>query len=155
MGRLFIAANLIALGVLAAGAWPSDPANAAAPYCPNPAHARPEKAPPDLTLALAKAFNIDEASAREGAFVRCVGPKLMGCAVGANLVCDKADKRRALAGATAWCRDNPDSTGVPMAATGHATIYEWSCKGRRAVAGKTVVTVDPDGYIAENWREIP
>jgi hypothetical protein len=156
MRPIFIAASLVALlGVLGAGFWPSDPAIAAAPYCPNPAHARPEKAPPDLTSALATAFNIDEAGAREGAFVRCVGSKVMGCAVGANLVCDKADRRRALPGATAWCRDNPDSKGIPMAATGHATIYEWSCRGRRAVAGRTVLTVDPDGYIAENWREIP
>ena len=42
-----------------------------------------------------------------------------------------------------------------MFATGHATIYEWSCKRRRAVAGKVVVTVDPQGYIAENWKEVP
>jgi hypothetical protein len=40
-----------------------------------------------------------------------------------------------------------------QAATGHDTIYEWSCNGRRAVAGKTVMTVDPQGYIAENWKE--
>jgi hypothetical protein len=58
----------------------------------------------------------------------------MGCMVGANLVCDKADQRRA-AGAT-WCRENPGATVIPMAATGHATIYEWSCNGRNAVPGK-------------------
>jgi hypothetical protein len=41
-----------------------------------------------------------------------------------------------------------------MAATGHATIYDWTCKGRRAVAGKPIVTVDPRGYIAGNWKKI-
>jgi hypothetical protein len=153
--RTQFGASLVVLGVLVADAWPLDSAIAAAPYCPNPAHAVPEKAPPDLIGAVAKAFALDEATAGEGAFVRCVGPNLMGCVVGANLICDKADRRRALAGATAWCRDNPDSPGVPMAATGHGTIYEWSCKGRRAVAGRTVLTVDSDGYIAQNWREIP
>jgi hypothetical protein len=41
-----------------------------------------------------------------------------------------------------------------MAATGHDTIYDWSCKGRRAVAGKAMLTVDPQGYISENWKEL-
>jgi hypothetical protein len=41
-----------------------------------------------------------------------------------------------------------------MAATGHATIYDWSCNGRRAVAGKTVSAVDPQGYEADNWKEL-
>jgi hypothetical protein len=41
-----------------------------------------------------------------------------------------------------------------MAATGHATIYEWSCKGARAVPGKALVTVDPQGYIADNWKDV-
>jgi hypothetical protein len=130
-------------------------AAAAAPYCPNPAHARPAKPPSDLTDAVAKAFQIDAAAMDDAAYVRCVGAKLMGCYVGANLVCDKADLRRVLPGASAWCRDNPGAQDIPMAATGHATIYEWSCRGKRAVAGKTIMTVDPQGYIAGNWKEIP
>jgi hypothetical protein len=127
----------------------------AEPYCPNPAHGAPAKVPRDLVQVVAKTFAIDTAIVANGAYVRCVGAKLMACAVGANLVCDKADQRRELPGATAWCRDNPRSDIIPMAATGHATIYEWSCKRRRAVAGKVVITVDPQGYIAENWKEVP
>jgi hypothetical protein len=126
----------------------------AEPYCPNPAHTTPAKVPPDLVAAVAKTFAIDSAVIANGAYVRCVGAKVMACAVGANLVCDKADQRRELPGATAWCNDNPRSDSVPMVATGHATIYEWSCKRRRAVAGKVVVTVDPQGYIAENWKDV-
>jgi hypothetical protein len=41
-----------------------------------------------------------------------------------------------------------------MAATGHGTIYQWSCQGRRAVASKAAVHVDPQGYIAENWKAV-
>lgn len=123
-------------------------------YCPNPAHARPGKVPAELMSAVAKAFQIDAASVRDAALVRCVGPRLMACYIGADLNCDKADTRRALPGATAWCLHNPGSKGIPMSATGHDTIYEWSCKGRRAVAGKAVLTVDPEGYIANNWREL-
>ena len=148
-------ATAFVLAAIIAGAGIASPRRAAAdPYCPNPAHATPAKVPGDLVPAVAKTFGIDSAVVGNGAFVRCVGAKLMACAVGANLVCDKADQRRELPGATEWCRDNPRSDSIPMFATGHATIYEWSCKRRRAVAGKVIVTVDPQGYIAENWKEV-
>ena len=124
------------------------------PFCPNPAHAAPVKVPAELTMAVARAFQIDEAAVRHGAFVRCAGEHLLACYVGANLNCFKADTRRTLPGAAAWCRDNPASASIPMSATGHDTIYEWSCKGRRAVAGRSVLTVDAQGYVAENWKEV-
>ncbi|MGO8952931.1 MAG: hypothetical protein ACLQF2_06285 [Rhodomicrobium sp.] len=149
------AAEAILFGALIAIAGiPVQPAAAEPSYCPNPAHARPEKVPADLAASVASAFHIDAASARDAAFVRCAGRKLLACYTGANLVCDKAGTRRTLQGATAWCQEHPGSKGIPMAATGHRTIYDWSCKGRRAVAGKAVMTVDPQGYIAENWQEI-
>jgi len=144
---IFVAAAIVATCMMSTAA-------VAGPYCPDVSHARPAKVPADLAASVAKAFKIDEPTAASGAFVRCVGEKLMGCYVGANLVCDKADTRRTLPGATAWCRQNPGSTSIPMVATGHATIYDWSCKGSRAVAGKAVISVDPQGYIAENWKEI-
>jgi hypothetical protein len=130
------------------------PAYAAPAYCPNPSHSRPAKVPSALAPTVAAAFNIDKDAAPNTAFVRCAGAKLMGCYVGANLNCGKANMRRALPGATAWCRQNPGAANIPMAATGHDTIYEWSCKGRRAVAGRQVMKVDPQGYIADNWKEI-
>jgi hypothetical protein len=125
-----------------------------APYCPDRAHDGPARTPLDLTVALAKAFEISPAVASDATYVRCVGPKLMGCAIGANLVCDKADRRRDLPGAAAWCRDNPDAPSIPMAATGHGTIYQWSCKGSQAIAGRETVKVDAQGFIADNWKEI-
>jgi hypothetical protein len=130
------------------------PAYAASPYCPNPAHARPAKVPPSLVASVAAAFNIDKSAALNTASVRCAGATLMGCYVGANLDCDKANTRRVLPGATAWCRSNPNAANIPMVATGHDTVYEWSCKGKRAVAGKQVMQVDPQGYIADNWKVI-
>jgi len=149
-------ATAFVLAAIVVGAGIAFPLPAAAdPYCPNPAHATPAKVPPDLVSVLAKTFGIDSTVVANGAFVRCVGARLMACAVGANLVCDKADQRRELPGATEWCRDNPRADNIPMFATGDATIYEWSCKRRRAVAGKVVVTVDPQGYIAQNWKEVP
>lgn len=127
----------------------------AATYCPNPAHARPQPVPASLQQRVAKVFGIDHTAVRVAAFVRCAGPTLMGCYVGANLVCGKADTRRTLPGANAWCRDHAGSKFIPMAATGHATIYDWSCVGRRAVAGKVVQPVDAQGYIVGNWKTIP
>src|SRR5262245_58732349 len=94
-------ATAFVLAAITAGASIAFPHPAAAdPYCPNPAHVTPAKVPPDLAPAVAKTFGIDSTVVANGAFVRCVGAKLMACAVGANLVCDKADQRRELPGAT-------------------------------------------------------
>jgi hypothetical protein len=130
------------------------PAYATPAYCPNPGHARPAKVPRGLVEVVAAVFNVDKSVVPNTAFVRCAGATLMGCYVGANLDCDKANTHRVLPGATAWCRSNPDAASIPMVATGHDTVYEWSCKGRRAVAGKQVMQVDRHGYIADNWKVI-
>jgi hypothetical protein len=152
--RLGVAALLFSAPLILGSAATATSAYAAPAYCPNPAHARPAKVPPGLVAAVASAFNIDKSAVPNTAFVRCAGATLMGCYVGANLVCDKANRRRALPGAMAWCRSNPNAANIPMVATGHDTVYEWSCKGRRAVAGKQVMQVDPQGYIADNWKVI-
>jgi len=133
---------------------PGQPVSAGQSFCPDPAHTSPQKVPPELVAAVAETFQIDNAVAGASAVVRCVGPKLMACYGGANLNCDKADRRRSLPGATAWCRKNPGASGIPMAVTGHATIYDWSCKGHHAVAGKIVSAVDPQGYETDNWKEL-
>jgi hypothetical protein len=142
----------LAMALAFAAMMPS--AQAADAFCPNRAHAKPMKAPAELLPALTKAFQIDAAAARDTTYVRCAGTKIMGCYIGANLVCDKADTRRVLPGATAWCHDNPGSKIVPMVATGHATIYEWKCQGTRAVAGKAVMKIDGQGYLAANWKQL-
>ena len=130
------------------------PAIATESYCPDPAHGTTAKVPAGLVSRVGKTFQIDDHTVNTAAFVRCVGAKLVACYVGANLVCDKADMRRSLPGATTWCRANPGSQVIPMSATGHGTIYQWSCQGRRAVAGKAAMHIDPQGYIAENWKEV-
>ena len=76
------------------------------------------------------------------------------CNYGANLVCDKADVNRDSLGAEEFCRENPDSIGVPMSATGHATIYEWKCVGQQPRIIRQVNQVDARGFIAENWKTL-
>jgi hypothetical protein len=53
---------------------------------------------------------------------RCMEGKIWLCNYGANLVCGKANVSRISAGARDFCRQNPGSYVVPMAATGHDTI---------------------------------
>ncbi len=154
MRRAAVTAILTFCGLLLLASAASMGAANAAGYCPNPAHTRPEKVPAELVPALAAAFSVGKDMARDGGVVRCVGRKLMGCVVGANLNCGKADVRRTSFGAAAWCRSHPGATDIPMAATGHDTIYAWSCKGHNAVPGKAVVKVDRLGFVANNWKEI-
>ncbi len=124
-------------------------------YCADGRHHVASAVPVTLRPNVAKAFGISLEMAREEAVVRCVDGKLMACWVGANLDCGRANPHRSLLGANAYCRDHPGSDSIPMVATGHDTIYDWRCEGRRAVAGKANRAVDAAGYIADNWREAP
>jgi hypothetical protein len=148
-GRLRLAA--FAAPLAAAGL--SLPAGAAG-LCDGSGPRAAVQVPAALAPAVAKAFGIPEDMARDG-YVRCAGDRLLACSVGANLNCGKADRRRMLPGATVYCRANPGADFIPMAATGHDTIYEWRCAGRRAVAGKVLVKTDAEGYDAGNWKELP
>jgi len=91
---------------------------------------------------------------RKGTSYRCMGGKAWLCNVGANLVCGKANASQRLPGAAAFCKDNPGSDMIPMAATGHDTIYEWKCVGPNAQIVRQVAEVDPRGFIAENWKPL-
>jgi hypothetical protein len=89
---------------------------------------------------------------RKTTVVRCMNGKVMLCNAGANLPCGKANTKRTLPGATTWCGDHPDVSFIPMFATGHDTIYRWSCSGTTAVAGEPVEAVDARGFVAQYWK---
>jgi hypothetical protein len=114
----------------------------------------PVPVPKALEAEVARTFAVPVDAVRNGAFVRCAKDRLLACLVGANLNCGKANPRRSLAGASEYCRANPNADFIPMTATGHETIYAWRCAGKRAVAGRAVRAVDPDGYDAANWKEV-
>ncbi|MGH6795745.1 MAG: hypothetical protein ACREDD_07250 [Methylocella sp.] len=101
-------------------------------------------------------FSVDTPSGyiRKGTSFRCMGGKVFLCNAGANLVCGKANTSRTSVGAADFCKQNPGSYVVPMAATGHATVYEWKCAGNKAVISKQAETVDPRGFITENWKQL-
>ena len=85
---------------------------------------------------------------------RCMNGEVKACAFGANAPCDSkaAVSRVPVADAREYCRENTDTPDIPAAATGHETIYAWSCRGGRAVAGKVVLPVDRRGYQKAYWR---
>jgi hypothetical protein len=146
------------VAALAFGAPPfACPASAAsgAAFCSSAAAPRaPVPVPRQLEARVAEAFGLPVDLVRDTGFVRCAGSRLLACVIGANLNCGKANPSRSLPGASEFCRENPDADNIPMAATGHDTIYDWRCVGLRAVATKTVVAVDAQGYDAGNWKEL-
>lgn len=96
----------------------------------------------------------DDSYVQTSTTYRCMGGKVWLCNYGANLVCDKANVSRSSPGAASFCRENPGADSVPMAATGHDTIYSWTCVGAKArIAGQSL-HVDARGFIAENWKRL-
>ncbi len=86
--------------------------------------------------------------------VRCMNGAVWLCNYGANLICGKADVSRNSPGADRFCKQTPDSIGVPMSATGHATVYDWKCVGREARIIGQIQRIDGRGFMAENWKQL-
>ena len=141
-------AGLLFAALIVAAVSPVKPGWAAGTYCPNPDHAAPGKVPADLMGAVATTFQIDNDAVRKAAFVNCAGPN-DGCYIGANLDATSRDEPFALSDGLvsreSWFKDHPMSATVTTRSTSVL---------RPASAGKAMVTVDPHGYIADNWREL-
>ena len=88
----------------------------------------------------------------ESTVARCMDSRVWLCNHGANLVCDKANVSRNSPGASAYCRQNPNAESVPMAATGHATIYSWRCVGFDAAIDRQFDAADSRGFLGANWK---
>jgi hypothetical protein len=103
----------------------------------------PGDVPASLAPAFSKVFAVKmtPAEIQPTSRFRCYRGKVMGCMVGANLNCGKADDSKTSQGGDEWCRAHPNDPMIPMAATGHATIYSWHCSGDRAVPAKVISKV--------------
>jgi hypothetical protein len=55
---------------------------------------------------------------------------------------------------TRYCRENPEATFVPAYATGHASIYSWSCSAGNAIPGKRLSKVDHRGFRVDFWHRL-
>jgi hypothetical protein len=116
--------------------------------------------PEVIVKGLMKAFNAPPDAPLEffarGSFWRCMGGKVYACSVGANIPCEsKADTRTTPnEGMTNWCSANPDTDGIPAAAAGRETVYEWNCKGGQPQIVRQVLSPDARGFISAFWYVI-
>jgi hypothetical protein len=121
---------------------------------------RTDDQPGDVPASLAPAFSrvfgvkMTPTEIQRNSRFRCYRGRVMGCMVGANLNCGRADDSKTSQGGNEWCRAHPNDTMIPMAATGHATIYSWHCSGDRAVPAKVISKVDSRGFEAINWKPL-
>ena len=92
----------------------------------------------------------------ESYYWRCMNGLVFVCAIGANIPCGaKADLAKRNLGADKYCQDNPETTFVPAYATGHETLFAWSCSLGHAVPGKRMAKLDARGYRIDIWHEVP
>lgn len=106
-------------------------------------------------LARALGLPADSATVPESYYWRCMSGAVYVCAIGANIPCGaKADRARRNIGAEHYCRENPDATSVPAYATGHASIYSWSCSAGDAKPGRRLARVDHRGFRADFWYRV-
>lgn len=156
MGRHIFAAAMLLLAaapVPGAAAQPSP-----ADYCRRVGTDDTLRAiPAALVPAVARLFQLESMPAEQmqrSTYFRCADRRVFVCNVGANLPCGKADTRRTLPGAVAWCAAHPGSQTVPASATGSATIYQWRCDGPRPVASGPALGVDRRGFVAQYWKRL-
>jgi hypothetical protein len=97
------------------------------------------------------------ADLQKNAVWRCMDGHVWACHFGANLPCqEKADTSRTpTADMESFCKENPTADVIPAAVTGRATVYEWKCTGGKAETAKQVFQVDPQGFLADFWYELP
>jgi hypothetical protein len=110
-----------------------------------------------LIQAVVKQFELGTMPAEQvirSTYFRCANGRVLVCSAGANLPCGKADTRRTLPGTSAWCAHHPGSAFIPLAVTGHATIYQWRCNGPSAAIIRTPAKVDERGFISQYWKRL-
>jgi hypothetical protein len=124
-------------------------------YCARIANDDTLRTPPDSMMAAVQhLFGVGRDYPRQATYYRCADGNVMLCIVGANLPCGKANTSAALPAAAEWCRANPNADFIPMAVTGHDSIYRWRCVGGVATAGGKASTIDARGFFAEYWKAL-
>ena len=120
--------------------------------------------PPGVLAGLARMMTPNAATTathsktfQAGTFWRCSKGEVYACNAGANLPCNSPanTNRTPTNGEKKYCAENHDADFIPMYMTGHDTVYNWSCQGDKPVAGKQIVKVDSQGYLADIWYRLP
>jgi hypothetical protein len=117
--------------------------------------------PDEIMQGYLKASGANPNAAVEEAFRkmtiwRCMAGQVYVCNFGANLPCNsKADTNKNPTQAMLdFCQENPDSDFIPMAVTGHATIYSWHCAKDLPETVEQISQVDAAGYLANIWYRV-
>jgi hypothetical protein len=97
----------------------------------------------------------EESELETQANYRCMNGKVLACFVGANLPCAKMNAARDNPGADAFCKANPNTDSVPMAATGHDAVYGYKCQNGKAMVSGTSWQLDKRGFATKLWAEVP
>ena len=133
-------------------------ANAQSAYCAKVGNDDNVKPIPEALVPEAvRLFKLSDESieeVQESTTFRCMSGKVWLCNYGANLPCGgKANVSRISKGAIDYCKEFPGSDIVPMAATGHDTIYTWECVGKKPhIVSST--KVDSRGFEADIWKQL-
>jgi hypothetical protein len=87
---------------------------------------------------------------------RCMDKQVYACNFGANLPCDsKADTNNTPTQPMAdFCKATPGADFIPMAVTGHATIYSWHCVKDAPAVLDQIDKPDAAGYLTLIWYPI-
>ena len=87
---------------------------------------------------------------------RCVDGRVLACNFGANIPCrDKANTDKTpTAGMNDFCKANPTSDFIPLAVTGHNSIYAWKCVNGTPTIDKQITEADAQGFLANVWRPV-
>jgi hypothetical protein len=115
----------------------------------------PSPIPETLVAVATRLFQLNAMPAeqvRQTTYYRCAAGRVLLCTAGANLPCGKANTRRNLPAADAWCAEHPGSDFIPAFVTGHDTIYRWRCSGNRAAAVGKPMRLHRRGFIARYWK---
>jgi hypothetical protein len=120
-----------------------------------------EAVPDSIILGYKKAAGLESSTEpsdmwKKATIWRCMNKQVYACNFGANLPCDsKANTSQTPTQAMAdFCKENQNSDFIPMAVTGHDTIFAWKCSGDQPQVDKQVSQVDEAGYIKEIWYQI-
>ena len=118
------------------------------------------KAPDNVVDGLMKAMNM-AAGADRAAFAartqwRCMGGKVYGCNIGANIPCgEKANvDKTPTAEMKEFCTAMPAADVIPAAVTGRATVYSWRCTAGQPAIDKELTKPDARGFLSSFWYEV-
>jgi hypothetical protein len=116
----------------------------------------PESISSGLKKALGMPDDVPAEVLQQGTFWRCMDGQVYACFVGANLPCQaQANTDRTPTQAEKeFCQQNPNADIIPMAVTGHETVYEWRCRNAEPEVVRQFAQPDKRGFLSHIWYEI-